>query len=875
MPSSPAVVVLKFGGTSVSSSKRWQTIATLVRAYKEAKEVPVVVCSALGGVSNLLDRLLEDALHSEEAWRQTLETIAQCHQALGREMELPEGGESVVSEELSLLERLALGTSLTQVVTPKIKAQVMATGELMSTRLGARYLQMLGVKVVWRDARDWLQAVWDEHGSESRRFLSSECDFSKDEALIAAVQQDGVTLTQGFIAKTTQGDTVLLGRGGSDTSAAYFAAKLGAARLEIWTDVPGMFTANPHQVPSARLLRRLSYKEAQELATTGAKVLHPRCLEPVRQHDIPLHIRCTPHPQMEGTIITAQVPDFGAQVKAVSAKTGIPLVSMESVGMWQRVGFLADLFATFKAHGLSIDQVATSETNVTVSLDPVANALDKRALDLLQDDLQKQCQTTLIGPTAAISLVGHNIRALLHKLGSTLEVFEGRKIYLVSQAASDLNMTFVVDESQAERLVRQLHASLFGDRSSDELIGPTWRELFDSVTHPSKAPHPPTAKRRWWAARRDELLAMFNDHDGQPLYVYDAPTLAKTAQELRAITPVSRMHYAIKANDNPEVLRHIHAQGLHFECVSPGEIKHIQGLFPDLPASDILFTPNFAPIDELAWALQQGVQLTLDNLHPLRHHPEVFAGARLILRLDPGLGKGHHKHVRTGGRQSKFGVPPERLDLAADLVARAGATIRGLHVHVGSGIRDSETWSENALFLAQQAQAYFPGQIELLNLGGGLGVPEQRGEEPLDLGAVSASLEAFCAMHPDLALWMEPGRYVVAQAGVLLARVTQTKEKGEHAYVGLNTGMNSLIRPSLYGAFHEIVNLSRLDQPATMTADVVGPICESGDVLGFNRRLPKTQEGDVMLIATAGAYGHVMSSQYNRRAPAKEVMLPV
>ncbi len=120
---------------------------------------------------------------------------------------------------------------------------------------------------------------------------------------------------------------------------------------------------------------------------------------------------------------------------------------------------------------------------------------------------------------------------------------------------------------------------------------------------------------------------------------------------------------------------------------------------------------------------------------------------------------------------------------------------------------------------------------------------------------------------------MEPGRYLVAEAGVLLARVTQTKRKGEIRYVGLATGMNSLIRPALYGAYHRIVNLSRLDQKTTMVADVVGPICETGDVLGHRRRLPETDGGDVFLIATAGAYGHAMSSHYNLRPPATEVLL--
>ena len=183
-------------------------------------------------------------------------------------------------------------------------------------------------------------------------------------------------MTQGFIASDAAGDTVLLGRGGSDTSAAYLAAKLAAQRLEIWTDVPGMFSANPRATPQARLLRSLHYDEAQEIASSGAKVLHPRCILPAKSQQIPIAVYATQCPQIEGTHISAEGGDGAAQVKAVCIKKGITLVSLDSPGMWHEVGFLADAFQVFKRHGLSVDLVSTSETNVTVSLDPAANSLD-------------------------------------------------------------------------------------------------------------------------------------------------------------------------------------------------------------------------------------------------------------------------------------------------------------------------------------------------------------------------------------------------------------------------------------------------------------------------------------------------------------------
>jgi diaminopimelate decarboxylase/aspartate kinase len=265
------------------------------------------------------------------------------------------------------------------------------------------------------------------------------------------------------------------------------------------------------------------------------------------------------------------------------------------------------------------------------------------------------------------------------------------------------------------------------------------------------------------------------------------------------------------------------------------------------------------------------VRVTLDSVHPLAHHPEVFEGQRFNVRVDPGRGQGHHRHVRTAGAQSKFGVVPGELGRLRTLAGRVGATVVGLHAHVGSGITEAETWGTIATTLAELA-ADFPA-VEVLNVGGGLGVPVQPEAPGLDLEALAEVLAEVRRRHPRYALWMEPGRYVVAEAGVLLARVTQTKTKGAVHYVGLDAGMHVLLRPALYGAYHPIVNLSRLDAPMAVTAEVVGPICESGDVLGHSRRLPATEEGDVLVITTTGAYGAAMQMGYNVRDAARETVL--
>ncbi|HEY1991132.1 MAG TPA: diaminopimelate decarboxylase, partial [Gammaproteobacteria bacterium] len=419
----------------------------------------------------------------------------------------------------------------------------------------------------------------------------------------------------------------------------------------------------------------------------------------------------------------------------------------------------------------------------------------------------------------------------------------------------------VVDEADAVRLVRELHALLIPSGAADAVFGPAWQELH--------APAATAPKAAWWQRRRAELLALAAE--GTPRYVYDPHTVRAAIAELQGMQHVDRLLYAMKANPHPGLLKLMHAAGLGFETVSPGELAAVRALFPALTPREILFTPNFAPRQEYADALAQGVQVTLDNLHPLREWPELFRGQELFLRIDTGTGAGHHRHVRTAGQASKFGIPVTELEEARRLAADIGARITGLHAHVGSGILDAGVWRENALQLADLARA-FP-DVQVLDLGGGLGVPERMGQPGLALTDLDAGLAAVKRAHPELALWLEPGRYLVARAGVLLTRATQLKGKGELRYLGLDAGMNSLIRPALYGAHHEIVNLSRLGETATARYTVVGPICESGDVLGRDRPLPETREGEVLLLADAGAYGHAMASRYNLREPAPEILL--
>ncbi|HWS28382.1 MAG TPA: aspartate kinase, partial [Xanthomonadales bacterium] len=502
-------IVLKFGGTSVSRRHRWENIGRLMRARQQQGFKVVTVVSALSGVTDALKAMA--ALHGDPAaMAAAAEALIERHLAFARDLDLaPE----LLNPRIDALRRLvadvraAAGGFAWQ-------AELLAQGELWSSTLGAHFLASLGMAVQWLDARDYLTSREQALQTEWSRYLSAMCDPRPSQSIRTDLAERGeLFITQGFIARQPGGDTVLLGRGGSDTSASYFGALLGAERVEIWTDVPGMFSANPKQVPDARLLRRLDYDEAQEIATTGAKVLHPRAIGPVREVRVPLWIKDTERPELPGTEIGMEAASAAPSIKAISLRNGITLVSMESIGMWQQVGFLADVFAIFKRHGLSIDLIGSAETNVTVSLDPSDNLLDAGTLEALCTDLARVCRVRVIAPCAAVTLVGRGMRGMMHRLSEILAEIGARRVHLVSQSSNNLNLTFVIDAADADGVVPSLHAHLVRARltgaDGDPVFGPAWREL-----EGARPPSPPA----WWQLARVPLLELAAE--GTPTYVY-------------------------------------------------------------------------------------------------------------------------------------------------------------------------------------------------------------------------------------------------------------------------------------------------------------------------------------------------------------------
>lgn len=850
-------VVLKFGGTSVKSLADWRVISKRIDELREQGKRVFVVHSAVATISDLLDTLVTRAVSGDG--EDELATIKARHLALADELGVD--GSGLLAPYFEELTRLRAGLSLTGDASPRLKARIMAQGELMATTLGQAWLAANGTASAWLDARDHLAAI---PAGGARGYLACDCHHAHDDALLETLSGAApVIVTQGFIARREDGDTALLGRGGSDTSASYFAAKLGAERIEIWTDVPGFFSADPRLTGAARQIRSLAYEEAQELASMGAGVLHPRAIGPVRRAGIEMQVLCTHRPDMSGTTISATPSEDTPRLKAVSVKHGVRLITLETDGMWRASGFLARAFGPFSRHGVSIDLVSTSETSVTVSLDDEPG-LTPDVIAALEDDLSEVARVTLIEDCAAVSMVGRGVRALLAQLGPAMEAFAHYPVRLVSQAANDLNLTVVVDGDQGRPLCRRLHDLLIQPKPRDRTFGPSWREIGENLTSAS-----PAGAGTWWRNKRQALLDLCPAD--KAVYVYDLETVRTRASAVAGLKHLDRGWYAMKANGHPDMIRTAVKAGLGVECVSIYEVRAARQAVPGLDVDRILFTPNFAPREEYAEALELGVHVTLDGLHPLRAWPDLFKGRKITLRINPQRPEGHHKHVRTAGPEAKFGLHADELDEARTLAAEAGAIVNGLHVHSGSGISDPDHWRRVGTFLVETARTM--PDVEILDLGGGLSVDEASGVRRIDMDALDAVLGDLKTAHPQYQLWIEPGRYISAEAGVLLARVTQLKQTPDARFVGINTGMNSLIRPALYGARHEIVNLTRLDEDAVWIADIVGPICETADRLGAQRLMPETQEGDVMLIANGGAYGRVMASAYNMREPAGEIAI--
>jgi len=459
---------MKFGGSSVAARAQWEVIASLARSRRLEGHRVLLVCSAVAGVTDRLTALAE-----RPAARDALTELIDLHRTLGRELGLYERDWLAPARDLIETSLGAVG----QDPTPASRAALLATGEWLSTRMGALFLRQNGLDIAWVDAREALQTESEPDLSPARRWLSAGCAAGADSVLNTRWSDLGdILITQGFVARCPDGRTALLGRGGSDTSAALLAGRLEAERLEIWTDVPGLFSADPRLCADARLLAEVDYDEALEMAASGAKVVHPRAIRAAAETRTPMVIRDTHRPAFRGTRIGAAAAGTHRGIKTVTCQREMAVILLQNLDARRQVGFLADVFEVFRRHGVSIDLVATSETTTTVALNKAANHLDRDGLDELESDLSGRCRVDRFDDCVCVNLVGRGARTALSRLGGVMRWFEDHPLLMVSQSANDLSLSLLVPTGDHEALLRAAHAALI-PASEDPVFGSAWEQL--------------------------------------------------------------------------------------------------------------------------------------------------------------------------------------------------------------------------------------------------------------------------------------------------------------------------------------------------------------------------------------------------------------
>lgn len=427
--------------------------ARIVQAQRAMR--PVVVVSALGGFTDALVASVAETVAGEpEKAMVSLDAQFERHENLARELLGPDadGFLPEISAARSEVARLIRGIAAQPAARPRLEDEVLAMGERLSSTLFSAVLGTSGLKSKWVDARRCI-VTDEEHGRagvllhETQRRVCAE--------IVPIIHAPEIPVLGGFIGATSTGITTTLGRGGSDYTAALLGAALAAREIQIWTDVPGVMTADPRVVPAARPIPRLSYPEAAELAYFGAKVIHPKTIQPAVEKSIPIRICNSITPERPGTLVSEQMEKAANGAKAIAFKPGITTVRVSSAGMLGAFGFLRALFEIFDCHRVVVDVVATSEVSVSLSIE------DASVLPAILPELEALGSVSVEQNRAIVCVVGEGLQ---HTSGVAARVFSALgdiNVSMISQGASSINLTFVVEGVRVESAVRRLHKALW------------------------------------------------------------------------------------------------------------------------------------------------------------------------------------------------------------------------------------------------------------------------------------------------------------------------------------------------------------------------------------------------------------------------------
>ncbi|MEA2036060.1 MAG: lysine-sensitive aspartokinase 3 [Nanoarchaeota archaeon] len=437
------MVVMKFGGSSLGNTERIKNVCNIIKS----KEKPVVVLSAMQGIT---DRLIEAAEKAEKGddVSKELDEIKKTHHETLKDLELKEDlVDNVLGEFFSAIDKIFVMKK----TNPELMDLVQSFGERLSCRLVAAYLTKIGVEAEAYDAYDIGMVTNPEYGNAEPLPDTEEKigDILKKITVLPVIT--------GFIGKDSSGQVTTLGRGGSDYTAAIIGAALGVS-VEIWTDVNGVMTTDPRVVKEAKTIKEISFNEASELAYFGGRVLHPKTIWPAVKKNIPVKVLNSFEPEHEGTTILKEAEATKEKAKAIACKKGITLVNLVSTRMLLAHGFLSRVFSVFEHHKKSVDMVATSEVSVSLTVDK-DNDLDK-----IKSDLNGIADAKILTNKAVVCVVGEGMRKVPGLSGKIFTALgkEGVNIEMISQGASEINISLIVDEKDADKAVKVLHKEFFG-----------------------------------------------------------------------------------------------------------------------------------------------------------------------------------------------------------------------------------------------------------------------------------------------------------------------------------------------------------------------------------------------------------------------------
>jgi aspartate kinase len=450
---------MKFGGTSVEDPAAIARTAAIVAGRLALGKQPVVVVSAMARVTDQLLRAAASAAAGDRTGALAISSRLRARHrdtagALVKDVANAATLQNLIEQKFDSLDEILRGLAAILELTPRISDQIVSYGERISSRIVAAALIERGIDAAHLDARD---IVITDSQFQKAAPIDAIIDKRAQEKLLPLTSLGKVPVMGGFIASNEAGITTTLGRGGSDFTGALIGGALTAETIEIWTDVDGIMTTDPRVVPEALRVKVISFEEAAELAYFGAKVLHPATILPAVKKNIPVQVLNSRNPTCEGTRITSLAPHCKSPFKSIAVKKKLSIIDVVASRMLMTHGYLSEIFSIFDKHQCAVDMVSTSEVSVSLTVD------SNEKLPSIAADLSKHADVKYEGRKALVCMVGEDIRG---KSGMAAQVFTAIRhinVRMISQGASEINMSFMIDEDDADEAVRSLHAAFFKD----------------------------------------------------------------------------------------------------------------------------------------------------------------------------------------------------------------------------------------------------------------------------------------------------------------------------------------------------------------------------------------------------------------------------